>query len=172
MKIRKIHIVGIYATGKSTLARKLARKLKIKAYELEDIKYIRKYDKVRSVKDRLKIVKQISRGKQWITEGPWLDYAKDLYKEADLVIFLQLPKKTLYKRILIRHFKRKFHRYKYKEHNLKSMLKHMKIVNQYFHDPKYFLTLKSHKDYMKKHAKKVITIKNNKDVRKLLKELK
>ncbi|MBR9701494.1 AAA family ATPase [Candidatus Pacearchaeota archaeon] len=172
MKIKKIHIVGIYGSGKSTLARRLSKKLNIKSYDLDEIKYKRKYDKIRSVKERLKIVKDISNKKTWITEGVWLDYALDLYKKADLVIFLEIPKKILYQRILIRYFKRKFSKTRYKDHNLKTTKNILKKVKQYFHDKKYFMTLQAHKKYINEYAKKVFVIKYKKQLENLLKEIK
>lgn len=170
-KIKKIHIVGIYGSGKSTLAKKISKILKIKVYDLDEIKYKRKYDIVRPVKDRLRIVKEISKKKQWISEGAWLDYALDLYKKADLVIFLEIPERILYSRIVLRHFKRKFHKTKYLENNLKNMFNILKKVRKYFHDSRCFMTLKSHKEFLK-HSKKILIIKNRRDISELLNNLK
>lgn len=172
MNPKKIHIVGIYGSGKSTLAKKLKEILGYKIYDLDEIKYKRKYDKIRSVKERLKIVREISNKKTWITEGAWLDYALDLYKKADLVILLKIPKKILYKRILIRYLKRKISSEKYFKNNLKTTIKIMKKVKKYFHDPNWFMNLKSHKDYLDKYAKKVLVIKNNKELKSFIENLK
>jgi len=173
-KISKIHIVGIYGSGKSTLAKRLSKLLKIKNYDLDEIKYKRKYDIIRSVKERLKKVKEISNRKSWITEGAWTSYAVELYKKADLVIFLQIPKWILYKRIFARHFFKKFHDYKYKDKDkgFKSTYNIMMKVHQYFHDPEHFMTLDSHKEYLKKYTKEFFIIKNNKDIKELIKNLK
>ena len=171
MRPKRIHIVGIYGSGKSTLAKDLSKLLKIKSYDLDEIKYKRKYDKIRTVNERLKIVKQISKKKHWITEGTWLDYALPLYNAADLVILLEISKAKLYKRIFVRYVKRKFHKEEYFKNNLKMTLKIMGKVKQYFQDPNAFITLTKHKHYLDAHAKKVIVIKNNKDVNRLFKEL-
>jgi len=58
-KISKIYIVGIYGSGKSTLARKLYTFLKIKTYDLDEIKYKRKYDIIRPVNERLEKIREI-----------------------------------------------------------------------------------------------------------------
>ncbi len=171
-KIKRIHIVGIYGSGKSTLAEKLSKMLKIKSYDLDEIKYKRKYDITRPVEERLKIVKNISNLKSWITEGAWTSYAIPLYKKADLVILLKIPEATLYKRVLFRHFKRKFSGKSYKEHNVLTTLKIMKKIRQYYHDPKHFITLKSHKAHLNKYAKEAIIIKNDNDIERLLEEVK
>mgnify|MGYP000491858470 CR=1 FL=1 len=171
MKPKRIHIVGIYGTGKSTLAKKIGKILGNKIYDLDEIKYKRKYDKSRTVKERLKIIKEISNKKTWITEGTWLDYALPLYKKADLIIFLEIPKRTIYKRILTRYIKRRLSKKRYLKDNLKTTKKIMKKVKQY-HSNQSFLTLKKHRDYLKKYAKKVIIIKTEKDIKKVLKKLK
>lgn len=171
-KISKIHIVGIYGSGKSTLAKKLSALLKMKTYDLDEIKYKRKYDLIRPVKVRLKKVKEISDKSSWITEGAWTSYATELYKKSDLVILLQIPKRTLYKRIFSRHFKRKFHNYRYQNNGIKSTFKIMKKVHQYYHGPEHFMTLNSHKDYLKRYAKEFMIIKNDKDVKELIKKIK
>jgi len=170
-RISKIHIVGIYGSGKSTLAKKLSALLKIKTYNLDEIKYKRKYDIIRPVKERLKKVKEISNKKSWITEGAWTSYAVELYKKADLVIFLQIPKWNLYKRIFSRHFKRKFHKYDYQDSGIKSTFNIIKKVHQYYHDPEHFMTLDSHKDYLQKYAKEFLIIKTNKDIKELIKKI-
>ncbi len=171
-RISKIHIVGIYGSGKSTLAKKLSSLLKIKTYDLDEIKYKRKYDIIWPVKERLKKVKEISNKKSWITEGAWTSYAVELYKKADLVIFLQIPQLVLYKRIFSRHFKRKFHNYKYQDNGIKSTFNIMKKVHKYYHDPNHFVTLDSHKDYLQKYAKEFLIMKNNKDIKELIKKIK
>lgn len=167
MKFKKIHIVGIYGSGKSTLAKALSEKLKIKSYDLDEIKYKRKYDLIRPVEERLKIVKDISNKKSWITEGAWLDYALPLYKKADLAIFLEIPKNTLQKRIFFRYIKRRFHKQKYLNNTLKTTLKIMDKVKKYYHDPTTFITHSKHKEYLDKYAKKVFVIKKKSDLPKL-----
>jgi len=171
-KLNKIHIVGIYGSGKSTLAKKISKILGIKTYDLDEIKYKRKYDRTRSVPERKRIIRGISLKKKWITEGAWLDYAKELYQRADLVIFLEIPKRKLYYRILKRHFERKFSKDRIEKHNLKTTFNILKKVKQYFNDPTHFMTLKSHKEYIKRHSRNSITFRNNKEINKFLETIK
>ncbi len=167
-KVSKIYLVGIYGSGKSTLAKRLSILLKTKVYELDEIKYKRKYNVVRPVEERLDKIREISKKKSWVVEGTWTSYAIDLYKNADLVIFLQIPELILFKRIFLRYFKRLFSKVKYKDHNFKTTFKMMKNVHRYFHDSEYFLTFDSHKKYVEKYAKASFFIKSNKDIEKLL----
>src|SRR3990167_4155161 len=64
----RIHICGIYGCGKSTLAKLLSDILKIDYYSLDDIKYLIKYSKIRSVDERIKLVNEICDKKKLITE--------------------------------------------------------------------------------------------------------
>lgn len=171
MKIKKVHIVGIYGSGKSTLAKELSKKLKIKTYDLDEIKYKRKYDLIRPVNERLKIIRNISKRNSWITEGAWTSYAIQLYKKADIVIFLQIAEWKLYARILSRYFKRKLDEMSYENNNLLSTFNIMRKVWQYFHDKRCFINIESHKKYLRKYAKEVIIIRNSNDLSSLFKKL-
>ncbi|MFA6089493.1 MAG: hypothetical protein WC755_06520 [Candidatus Woesearchaeota archaeon] len=166
-KYKKIHIVGIYGSGKSTLATDLSKLLNIKSYDLDEIKYKRKYDLIRPLKERLKIIKEISDKNAWITEGAWTNYALPLYKKADLVILLQIPEFVLYFRIMLRHFKRYFDGDKYEDHNIKTTFKIIRRVWQYYHDEKHFMALDVHKQYMT-YTKEFTMVKNNSDLKKLI----
>jgi len=173
MKEKKIFIVGIYGSGKSTLAKRLSTLLRIKSFELDDIKYKRRYDVIRPVKQRLEKVKYISNKISWIVEGSWTSYAIDLYKTADLIVFMNIPEwilylRILYLRILTRFFKRQFDDYEYKDNNLSTTFKMMKTVYGYYHNTNQFINLESHKKYIQKYSKNVVIIKNNKDIEKLL----
>ena len=48
----------------------------------------------------------------------------------------------------------------------------MENIKKYFHDSSYFMTLKSHKDYMNKYSNKILIIKNSKDIQKFIRGLK
>src|SRR3989344_1270803 len=91
-KHKKIFIVGVYGRGKSTLAKKLSAFLGIKYCDLDELKYVRKYDKIRTVKQRLKLLDKITKQKSWIVEGSWTSYALDAYKRTNIIVFLKIPK--------------------------------------------------------------------------------
>lgn len=163
----KIHICGTYGTGKSTLAKILGEKFNIKYYSLDNIKYLVKYSKIRSVEDRIKRVKQISRMKNWITEGSWSDYAEDLFKNADLIILVKINKLISSFRII----KRQLNRDKQEKDNLFEAVK--LVIESY----KYYLTknnvsLHSHKEIIKKHKKKYMVLKRKKDIPEIVRYIK
>lgn len=167
-KPKKILIIGIYGSGKTTLAKMLSKLLRYRMYDQDDIKYERKYDKTRSSeKIRIKINK-ISKQQIWIFSGTWLDYLLPLYKNADLVIFLEIPKIRLYARIFKRHFQRKQGEKEYFIYTLKDTWKIIKKVKRYFDDPSCFITLEKHRNYINNHSRKMYVIKNNKDINHLI----
>ncbi len=166
-RYKKIHIIGIYGSGKTNLSMKLSNLLKIKSYNLDSIKYKRKYDLIRPVKERVKMVNEISKKSSWITEGAWLDNAIELYKKADIVIFLDIPKKVIYKRIFFRYIKRKF-KHPFRKQNVRGILKR---VHQYFHDEKHFMTLEIHKEYIQKYSKEYFIVRNKEDIKRLIEKI-
>lgn len=162
----KIHICGIYGSGKTTLAKDLSQLYKIPHYSLDDIKYKIKYSEIRSVEERLDEVKKISKKISWITEGTWSNYAEELFKQADLIVFLAIPKRVCSYRILKRYFKRK------KELN-DTLIETLKLVKQVYryHFSSDQVSKKSHKNLIKKHNKRVFIIKKNRDIFELKKKL-
>lgn len=168
---KKIFIVGIYGSGKSTLAKKMSKIINVDPVDLDEVKYIRKYDKIKSVNERKEHLRKTSKNTKFIVEGAWLDYAIDIYKSADIVIFLQIPEWKLYWRIFLRHFKRMISKTKYHDLNLKTTFKIMKRVHQYYHGKHHFMTLNTHLEYIKKHAKKHIIIKNKDDIDSLMSKI-
>ena len=57
------------ASGKTTLAKKISKKLNIQHYDLDDLFWERKYDLKRSHEECTKRLKKIAKKKQWIIEG-------------------------------------------------------------------------------------------------------
>jgi len=86
--IRRIHIFGPYASGKTTLAQSLSEKMNVPVYSLDDLKYIRKFDLLAPVDDRLQRLRDITASRRWITEGAWTDYAQSAFTSADALVWM------------------------------------------------------------------------------------
>ena len=65
----KILIVGIVASGKTTLARKLSKLLDIKHYEIDSVVHDDINDVKRSEAEQKKIFNKINKEDNWIIEG-------------------------------------------------------------------------------------------------------
>ena len=160
--MKRIHICGIYGSGKSNLAKGISKFLSIPVYSLDDIKYEIKYSKVRPVEERIRRIKEICKKEYWIIEGTWSDYAEEAFRSSDFVI-LMIPSKILCSyRVLKRHLARK------KEEN-DTLIETIKLVREIY---RYYkknrpVSLITHKEFIKKYNKKHFIIKNNSDIRRL-----
>jgi len=170
---QKILICGVYGSGKTTFANEVAVILKSQVYQLDEIKYKRKYDIIRTPAEKKKMIKDISNKTSWIAEGvAWTPESLIFYKKADLVILFQTKELELYRRVLIRYFKKIFNQEKYYKHNLKTTMGLMKRIKNYFHNPEFFMSLEKHKSRLKKYTKKSTIIKTKREKRIFLTHIK
>lgn len=104
----KIYIVGIVASGKTTLAKGLSEKIKIPRFELDSIIHDDENNgQKRSLEEQLQIIHEINKKEDWIIEGTHRKNLDELFILADKIIYLDIP---LYKRrlrILKRYIKQK-----------------------------------------------------------------
>lgn len=103
----KLLIVGIVATGKTTLAKKLSFLLGIKHYEIDSVVHDNKTGKKRSVKEQEVLFKKINKEKDWIIEGTLRKHLFYLCEMADKIIYLDVPINVRKVRILVRFIKQK-----------------------------------------------------------------
>lgn len=170
MKLNKIYIIGPEGCGKSTLASLLSKKLKIKHYDLDDVYYIRRYDKKRTHENRLnKLIKLVEKDK-WILEGIFGGWTEPAFKKADLVVMLNLDYPILVKNLLKRFLIGRFKGYEKEKTNFKDtwkVIKHVKLYRIRDHPKSY----SGHMELIKKYNKRVVEIKNKKELDKFLEEI-
>ncbi|CAM4009459.1 hypothetical protein [Saccharibacillus endophyticus] len=89
----KILIIGIVASGKTTLARQLSVKHGIPWHELDNIVHRRMEEgsRKRTREEQMELIRQIDREGPWIMEGVDRSSYAALYEMADIVIFLDPP---------------------------------------------------------------------------------
>ncbi|NGZ77685.1 P-loop NTPase family protein [Saccharibacillus alkalitolerans] len=111
MKADKIFIVGIVASGKTTLARRLSEGTGIAWHELDDIVHRRlptdAAGSKRTPEEQREAIGRIDREGSWIFEGTDRASYSYLYGMADLVIFLDPPLWKRRIRIMTRFLKQK-----------------------------------------------------------------
>ena len=159
----KLLITGPVASGKTTLSKILSDYYEIERFEIDEIVHdINNNDKKRSLKEQTKMINQINKeNKSYIIEGVLrkdLDFILNL---VDQIIFLDIDKKTISKRIKRRYIKQKLKIEKSSYKPTKEMLNNMYKWNKDFDD----------KDFLKrlyKYPKKLIIIKNKKELKKYL----
>ena len=105
MKYKRIYIIGPVGSGKTTLAKTIAKKTKIKHYELDKVVWDDENHIKRSNEEIDKIFNKIIREKNWIIEDVGRNKFKKGLKESDMVYFINLNSIVIYKRIIIRWLK-------------------------------------------------------------------
>lgn len=104
----KILIVGIVASGKTTLARKLSKLLNIKHYEIDSVVHDDVNNIKRSEKEQKKIFNKINKEDNWIIEGTLRKHLFYLCSMADKIIYLDIPLKIRKRRIFTRFVRQLF----------------------------------------------------------------
>ncbi|ACT00997.1 AAA family ATPase [Paenibacillus sp. JDR-2] len=127
--MNKIFIVGIVASGKTTLAKHLSEQLQIPWYELDAIVH-HQTDSGRSkrtVEEQHEVLMEIDRNGAWIFEGTDRDSYQCLYQMAEKIIFVDTPLQVRLWRIVSRFVKQKLGlepcHYKPDFHMLRMMFK-------------------------------------------------
>lgn len=97
----RIHIIGTAGSGKTTLAKELTHKLGIPHIEL-DAHYWQPQWRHRSIADfRRQWVTQIA-SEAWVVDGEYSEVNRQIWDEAELVIWLDYPLALVLARILRR----------------------------------------------------------------------
>lgn len=104
----KILIIGIVASGKTTLAKRLSSELGIDHYEIDSIVHDDLKKIKRSDDEQNKIIDDIDKNKNWILEGTLRRNLYSLLEKADRIIYIDIPLCVRKKRIITRYIKQKF----------------------------------------------------------------
>jgi adenylate kinase family enzyme len=166
-KLDRIYILGTCGSGKSFLGELLSQKLNLPFYDSDDIMFVKKFTKSRSKRKRKELMDKIAKRKKWIIDARGSDWSIDPMKKSDLIIWLQTHFIKRSWRILKRYFNRKgtF------EENLKENLKTIRYSLSYERtqgSSKY----DSHLKFIEKNKLKPIIIKNSRQLKQFLKEVK
>jgi len=165
----KICIIGTIGSGKSYLAKKLSQEFKIKHYCLDNIYWAKKYSKKRNIESRIKELKKVVKNKKWIIEGVFFSWTEDVFKKADIVIWLDLEHKFLRRNLLKRYFKKKFKGELREDEGLLRTLKLIKFVKGYRGGDRKN-TYQNHKKMIEKHKVENVLINNSSQLKDFLKD--
>lgn len=160
--MKKIFIIGIVASGKTTLAKRLSKELNIPWYELDCIVHHETEEGriKRSPEEQAELIAEIDRKGQWIFEGTDRESYRTLYDMAEVIIFLDPPLWKRRIRILTRFLKQKAGIEKAHYQSDFTMLKMMYKWTNNFEQ-----TRDQFEQKIKKYEEKIIRIKDNEEIK-------
>lgn len=159
----KILITGNVGSGKTTLSKILSEYYEIERFEIDEIVHdIENNDNKRSIQEQTKIINKINKeNKNYIIEGVLRKDLDFLINLVDQIIYLDIDKKEINKRIKKRYIKQKLHIEKSSYKPTKEMLENMYKWNNEFNNQEFLKRIN-------KYPKKLIIIKNKKELKKYL----
>lgn len=104
--VQRVSVVGTSGAGKSTLARALSVALDADFLELDSVYHQPGWVPLPREEFRRRVGDAVA-GQRWVIDGNYTSNVKDLvWARADTVVWLDLPKRTVMRRIIWRSFQR------------------------------------------------------------------
>jgi len=106
----KIYLIGWFGSGKSSLAKHISAIKNIPYFDLDDIRWVKKYSHKLSDREREQKLREIlQKHTQRVIEWCVIDRADECYILADLVVLLKVPGYIVAWRVLKRYIHRLLH---------------------------------------------------------------
>jgi adenylate kinase family enzyme len=167
---KRIYIIGNSASGKTSLAKQLAKMLKIKSYDLDDFYWQRKFTKKRKPEQVEKLVKKVTKKKSWIIEGVYSSCVTCSLDRADLIVWLDYPFHIIAWRLFKRQFKRR--------EKLGSTIDFIHYAWDYYRKPTHKhhdrneSTRHKHQAIVDNYPAEIVTIRNKRELKAFLSSVK
>ena len=159
----KLLIVGIVASGKTTLARRLSKEYNIKHYEIDSIVHDDINNIKRNNEEQQKIINKINENENWIIEGTLRKNLYNLLDIADKIIYLNISINIRKRKILFRFIKQKLGIEKCTYKSDLKMLKSMYKCTNDYEENRYEFEKK-----LKKYQDKLIVLSSFKEIDKYI----
>lgn len=154
--------MGCPGTGKSTIVKELASKMKCKFYHLDDLLWKRKYDIKRDHEELIEKLKTIIKKEKWVIEGTSRKWVNNSFEKADLILFLDLPIKVITFRLIKRYLHRKYIK---KEKNMETLIDNLKLAKvSHKIRSETEKDINSFKSILNKHKGKTLHLKTQKEI--------
>jgi adenylate kinase family enzyme len=103
--MRRVAVVGSPGSGKTTLGRRLAARLGLSYVELDSIYHQPGWTElpIEQFRDR---VRELSAGEGWVIDGNYAAVEDLVWARADTVVWLDLPRRTVVRRVALRSLRR------------------------------------------------------------------
>ncbi|MBD7917797.1 toxin [Cellulomonas sp. Sa3CUA2] len=102
---RRVRVVGTSGAGKTTFARRLARTLDAPYVELDEVFWGPGWVK-RDPDDARSDLRARTAGGRWVTDGNWESRLDGVLDDADTVVWLDYPRRTVMSRVVRRALRR------------------------------------------------------------------
>ncbi|WXL25548.1 AAA family ATPase [Ectopseudomonas mendocina] len=102
---RRISVVGCSGSGKTTLARHLARELGCPHIELDALYHQANWQPLQE-DEFLKQVSKMLQPEHWVVEGNYSAVRQQILQHSDMVIWLDFPRATVMRQVILRTLKR------------------------------------------------------------------
>jgi adenylate kinase family enzyme len=102
---RRISVVGCSGSGKTTMARQLARRLGYRHIELDALYHQPNWQPLPDDLFQQRVNQQLQ-GEHWVIEGNYSLVRPQILKHCDMVIWLDLPRATVMRQVILRTFRR------------------------------------------------------------------
>ncbi len=103
--MRRVSVIGTSGAGKSTLAAALARRLGAPCLELDSVYHQAGWAPLAAEEFRRRVA-AVAEGERWVIDGNYGTVRDIVWARADTVIWLDLPKRTVMRRLVWRTLRR------------------------------------------------------------------
>ena len=103
--MRRVSVVGVSGSGKSTLGRELASRLAVPYVELDAIFHQPQWTPLPQEEFRRRVA-AIASGQGWVIDGNYSAVQPLVWERADTVLWLDLPRRTVIRRLIWRTIRR------------------------------------------------------------------
>ena len=106
-KLRRLVIVGGPGVGKTTMANALAQQCDLVSVELDELWWGPRWTSADASELRARVTARIDHVDGWVADGNYLDEVSSmLWSSADVIVWLDLPRRTGFVRAVCRSFRR------------------------------------------------------------------
>ena len=105
--MRRVSVVGTSGSGKTTLARTLAKRLGVPYIELDAFMHLPGWQ-LRPDMEFMEDVEKATSQPGWVVDGNYRRFVIEgpVWKRADTVVWLDLPRRTVMRRLIVRTVRR------------------------------------------------------------------
>lgn len=167
----RIFLIGISGTGKTRLSKILSEKLDIPFFDLDDVFWKKKYtDKNTEIDCRKKVNKIMNNNNEWIINGTYSNWTKNVARRATQIIWLDFNKNLVTLRLIKRELTNNISKKGFSKSFI-SLLNYQRKYREVLPGKK-ISTFSQHERLILPYQSKLIHLRNDAQLKKYLKSIK